>query len=224
MATICERIINKDVTVVKSIIHVSNFGNLKGAPNVEHAWLTFSDGSNIGYALDMYLDLPDGDYEMINYEYVKIEEEEEKESEEAKDLFNNLKLEIEISKLKTYLEYLVENAKKFSAKESLDKLFILTKNLTAQTYEVIMNEAERIALIINNKAEEFYGKSKSENVQTMIKYVDYLNQRTNLIMGKLPEIITDENFEKMVTKTNEFAEKLEKLEKFINPIWGEDEI
>jgi hypothetical protein len=71
MAFIC-KVIEPGAKVVKTIYHVYNWEGL--IHNCEMISLEFDNGNGIMYNCEMKLDLPNGDFEKINGEFIKCGE------------------------------------------------------------------------------------------------------------------------------------------------------
>ena len=212
MATICEKIINPNVTVTNTSISVYNWGS--GGNNVDHVWLEFSDGSHIGYAVDMQLDLPNGEYELIDGNYIKINNEDTDEEAIEAGRVARLALEMEskVLELIDYIKYLIESSERY--KIDTKELVLLLQDLTIDTYDKIMNEAERISSIINNKVNNILD-SQSENIVIIKAYFSYLKEHTDKIFNSFDEIVSDANFDFVKEQMENFANNLEKMENFL---------
>ena len=118
MAMIYDEIIKPKAIVERTIFHVFNEGKNDGSTNVELIGLEFNDGSYISYATEMYLDLPNGEYELIDGNYVKISNDEDDAAdneafEEGRKARMSYEMGMKVQELVDYIGYLIENADKY---------------------------------------------------------------------------------------------------------------
>ena len=75
MANIFDEIIKPGSVVKRTIISVFTWPREpKGSRNAGPVQLEFEDGSFITYDTEMYLDLPNGEYELIDEKWIAYEE------------------------------------------------------------------------------------------------------------------------------------------------------
>ena len=223
MAMIYDEIIKPKAIVERTIFHVFNEGKNDGSTNVELIGLEFNDGSYISYATEMYLDLPNGEYELIDGNYVKISNDEDDAAdneafEEGRKARMSYEMGMKVQELVDYIGYLIENADKY--KIETKELMSLLSDLTKDTYDKVIIETERIATNINDKIGEILD-SQSDNVVTIKKYFAYLQEHTDIIFEAFSEMVTDTNFDFIKEQSERFADGLEKMEKFITNLKGD---
>ena len=223
MAMIYDEIIKPKAIVERTIFHVFNWGKNDGSNNVDLIGLEFNDGSYISYATEMYLDLPNGEYELIDGNYVKISSDEDDAAdnaafEEGRQARLSYEMDIKIQELVEYIQYVMESADKY--KIEAKELISCLNDLTKDTYDKVMLETERIACIINDKIGAILD-SQSDNISTIKKYFSYLQGHTDKIFDKFSEMVTDTNFNFIKDQSEKFADNLEKMEKFIEDLKGD---
>jgi len=135
----------------------------------------------------------------------------------GEDEDNEEEVSDKVRQMRNYIIYLLGNAEMYKIDaEIVNELFFLLKEVTDDTFDKIVERLDEIAKLFNHKIDEFYNKVKgSEQVETMKKYLEYLNQQTNVIFEQAVDKVTDSTLEFLKTQTDKFADTLEDFAKFI---------
>jgi hypothetical protein len=120
-----------------------------------------------------------------------------------------------LRQLRNYIMYLLSNVEMFKIdKEITEELFSLLKDATDETFDEVVKRLDEISVIINNSINNMYD-SISPQVETMRKYLQYLNQQTNLIFEEAYDKVSDNTMNYIKEQSEKFADSLEQFSKFI---------
>ena len=121
-------------------------------------------------------------------------------------------MDVKVQELVNYIQYVIDNAERYK----LDTTELLTclNDLTVDTYDKIMTEAEKIASNVNDKIGEILD-SQSQNIGIMKQYFEYLQGHTEQIFESFSDMVNDSNFDFIKEQSERFADTLQKMENFI---------
>lgn len=144
---------------------------------------------------------------VIHIQDVLLTEDDEDDEDES--------ISDKLRQLRNYIMYLLSNVEMFKIdKEITEELFSLLKDATDETFDKVVKRLDEISVIINNSINTMYD-SISPQVETMRKYLQYLNQQTNLIFEEAYDKVSDNTMNYIKEQSEKFADSLEQFSKFI---------